>query len=562
MKYELINSNAKADNLVSLVFENRNIPEEKIFDFINCDKDFRTNPLDYVNMDKAVKLLSEHIKRNSKITILVDCDCDGHMSSVIIYKTIKTIDPKAKVKFVLHEGKKHGLYNEVINQIKNLETNLLIVPDAGSNQIEEILEIMNSSIDVIVIDHHDAIYNEDTIIVNNQYNDINKCLSGGAMALKLSEALIKEEADKYRDLAAVSILSDNMPMNNLENNYYVKNGLKNINNEFIKKAVKDYTKASREDVAFTISPIVNSIIRMGDKQDKIILMSALLGLDGKVELPVRKNSKKNEEYNYMDAAIKISKWRRDEQKEAVEKELENVELEHDIPVNIIKLSEDFNINITGYFANVVSGKNLKPTLALKYDIDNDSYRGSVRSAGVENFKDFLWNSGLFENCEGHQGAFGVEIKRDKLDDFLDFIKNTSLPSDKVYKVDKIYDYYELQHNDIETIDSLKEVWGRDMEAPLFAIKIKDAAVSFIGAKGNTLRIIKGGITYIKFNCSDEEVEYLKHLSGTIDIEIVGTLEVNVFNGRHNHQVKILDYKVLSEGIQYNVFEDDIFEDLF
>ena len=51
----------------------------------------------------------------------------------------------------------------------------------------------------------------------------------------------------------------------------------------------------------------------------------------------------------------------------------------------------------------------------------------------------------------------------------------------------------------------------------------------------------------------------------VDINIVGTFDVNIFNGRNNYQIKIEDYEILSKEIQYNPFdsdEDGDFADLF
>ena len=562
MKYELINSQTKAEDIISLVFENRNIDEKEIFDYIQCDKDFRTNPYDYVNMDKAVELFKKHIENKSSIYILCDCDCDGYSSATLTYKLAKELDEESNVEFIHHEGKRHGLYNEIIDRIKNLNIDLLIIPDAASNQLEELRIVKDLGIDILVIDHHEAKYADDLLIVNNQYNDINKGLSGAAMVLKFAEAIIGEKSKKFMDLAAISLISDSMPMNNLENRYYVKNGLSNITNSFFSKLVENKKEISSSDVSFNISPTINSIIRMGTIEDKIILMSALTEKEGEVELPVRKNGKKMQNYNYIDAAIKISKWRRTEQRDLVELESSKIEIEHENPINIILLDKDFNLNIAGYFANVVSGKNLKPTLALKQD-DDGMYKGSARGAYVDNFKDFLLSSNLFETCEGHQGAFGVEIKEENLNKFKSNIKDLELPKETTYKVDAIFKSQEVKRENISAINSLENLWGKGMEKPLFAIKLQNVTFSIIGANQNTIRIMKDGITYIKFNCSEREIMEIQSLKGMYDVNVVGYFDVNVFNAFANYQIKIRDYEILSKSKEQNIFEDmEYFEDLF
>lgn len=564
MKYEVINPEILDKDIVSLVFNNRGIEDEKIFDYIECDKDFRTNPLDFVNMQKAIDLLTKHIYINSTIRILVDADCDGYMSSALMYNVIKELSPEADVDFIHHKEKKHGLYKENIEDIINMDIDLLIIPDAGSNQVDNLRIVKENNIDVLVIDHHEAEQAEDIVIVNNQYNDVNPELSGGAMVLKFAEAILGDKADKYRDLAAVSILSDSMSMNNLENRYYVKHGLSNINNGFLANMVADTKNATSSEIGFGISPTINAIVRVGNTTDKNILMNALIGKEGYVELPVRKNGKKTNAYNYIEAAIKISKWRREEQKQIVNAEIEKLELEHDKPVNIILLNENFNPNLSGYFANIVSNKTLKPTLTMKYDDLNDAYKGSARGYDVVNFKDCLEQTKLFDGLTGHQGAFGVEIRSNFLEAFKKEMFSLGLNTEKTYKVDKVFKSEEVDKMDIQAIHSLENVWGKRLERPLFLIKLKDASISLIGSNSKTMRINKGGITYIKFNCSDKEIENIQSQRGMVDIDIVGSFDVNVFNGRNNYQVKIEDYEILSKEIQYNPFEDDDddFADLF
>lgn len=566
MKYELINANVEDKDIVSLVFENRGIPQDKIYDYIECDKDFRTDPLLYVNMEKALDKVHNNMHRNLKTGILVDCDCDGYCSSTIFYKTVKKLYKDADLVFLLHEDKKHGVSEDIEKQIEALGIEFLVVLDAGSNQAEELIEIQKKGIDVLVIDHHEAQYTDEILIVNNQYNDINKGLSGGAMTLKFAEAFLgKVQAEEFMDLAAVSILSDNMPMNNLENRYYVKYGLRKPKNKFILSSIEDHNEATVKEVSFTIAPIVNAIVRVGDLRDKEVLIKAMADIEGEIELPTRKNGKKTDVYNYIDAAIKISKWCRADQKKIVEEEVSKFDIEHDDPLNISVLDEDFNRNITGYYANVLSGKNLKPTLAIKLNEEKKLYEGSARSSSVADFKDYLMSMGMFEYCEGHQGAFGVGIKEEFLEEFKAEIRNRELPKEKIYKVDKIYEQGDLESGEIKAISCLDGVWGKDMEKPKFAIRINDACPSFIGQNGTTFKIGKRNINFIKFGCTEEEIRKMNKLK-QFDLVVVGEMEVNLYKGMTYPQVKILDMEILEKNSKLEINniiesfgEDDDFE---
>ena len=564
MKYELINPNVDGKDIVTLVFENRGISKEQMFDYIDCDKDYRSNPFDFTNMDKAVEKIKHHIESKSKFGILMDCDCDGAMSATGMYKLLKMLDNECSIKFFIHKEKRHGITDCIMEELSNTDIDILIIPDAGSNQVEELLKVKEMGIDILVVDHHEAEYTDEVLIVNCQYDNINKDLSGGAMVVKLAEAILGEQAKQLNYIAAISIISDNMSMNNLENRYYVKHGLRNIKNKLINKATENKLEISSRDVSYNISPMINAIIRMGDVNEKLIMINALCGIDGKIELPTRKNGKKTEIYDLVDATIKISKWKKDDQKKIVDEEVSKIDFLHNNPINIINLEDSFNRSISGYFANVVSSKNLKPTLALFYDEDDDCYRGSARGANVPEFKNFLMNTNLFNDCEGHQGAFGVDISSENLNKLVESMNSMKLPTETTYLVDKIINSDEVDRDEISAIYSLQSIWGKGIEKPEFVIKLKDVAISFMGAHQNTLRIFKGGITYIKFNCNEEEVRRLKALKGNRDMEILGQFDINVFNGRTNYQVLIKDYNISEETKEYDMFgdEDSDFYDLF
>lgn len=57
-------------------------------------------------------------------------DNDGYCSSAIMWNYIKKIYPHAKLHFVLHEGKGHGL-SDLFDRVNGGQYRLIILPDAG-----------------------------------------------------------------------------------------------------------------------------------------------------------------------------------------------------------------------------------------------------------------------------------------------------------------------------------------------------------------------------------------------------------------------------------------------
>lgn len=93
------------------------------------------------------------------------CDNDGVTSAAELYLFAKEINPEINIQWMMHEGKQHGIELDKIPQ----DIDLLLVPDAGSNQIEEHKILTSQGIDVLVLDHHIAENTENSpaIIINN-----------------------------------------------------------------------------------------------------------------------------------------------------------------------------------------------------------------------------------------------------------------------------------------------------------------------------------------------------------------------------------------------------------
>ena len=106
------------------------------------------------NIEKARDVLIDNIKLNNTIDLLVDCDCDGFSSASVIYQYIKRINKDIKINIFIHKGKIHGL-SDVIDEMCNTDSSLVIIPDAGTGDSKECTKLYSYGKDVIVLDHHD-----------------------------------------------------------------------------------------------------------------------------------------------------------------------------------------------------------------------------------------------------------------------------------------------------------------------------------------------------------------------------------------------------------------------
>ena len=99
--------------------------------------------------------------------------------------------------------------------------------------------------------------------------------------------------------------------------------------------------------------------------------------------------------------------------------------------------------------------------------------------------------------------------------------------------------------EIISVDELRNYWCKGFDKPKFYIKLSNVRSSDIltmGASKNTVKITHDYISYIKFKCTEEELNVLLK-NGNKDIEIIGTFNVNEWNGRTFPQVFIEYFEV-------------------
>lgn len=296
MKYRLRNNySTNPEKALKEILQDRGVKD--IENFMNPTSDAcELNPYDLDNIDETAERLLYHLRKNHKILFVVDCDADGFTSSSILWLYIKQTFPEVELEFTVHEHKQHGLDDKVTWMVDEARWDLVIVPDAGSYDVEEHRALAEVGMDVIVLDHHEQLYDEQgnpvisdlptTYIVNNQLSPKyeNKSLCGAGVVYKFCEVLDHKLgiglAHNYIDLAALGEIADVMDRTDIETNYIMIEGLKNIHNEGFRtliesqsyslkeKAVYPYIGLSAIDIAFYIAPLINAITRVGTMVEK------------------------------------------------------------------------------------------------------------------------------------------------------------------------------------------------------------------------------------------------------------------------------------------------------
>ena len=225
------------NNIVSIeqILSDKGIDD--IDEYLKPTNKYMENPFDYVNMDDAITIFYEHMVKGTRTYILVDSgDCDGYSSASMLFMYMKQLDPKWDIRVGLHTSKQRGLQDDTLfRDIYQKDCGFVIIPDAGSNDREQVRELKRESgKDVLILDHHEIDTPVlDGVLVNNQQGNVDKYGSGCAVTFMFIKALDKtfnlNYANRYVDLVGLSIISDSMNVTSQQNRKYLHYGILHSN---------------------------------------------------------------------------------------------------------------------------------------------------------------------------------------------------------------------------------------------------------------------------------------------------------------------------------------------
>ncbi len=582
MQINLINEINPNYTATEQILTNRGIPYDKINAYLNTTDSDINSFLDLNNMEAAVKMLFKHLKSNSRILIQVDSDVDGFTSAALLYNYLRANYPNARIDYQVHDQKRHGL--DMVDSIYQNKYDLIIVPDAGSNEYEKHKELKDLNIDCLVLDHHDTPYeSEFALVVNNQLSEKyeNKDLSGVGIVWQLCRAMdhfsiekLNRPADSYLDLVAVGLIADMVDIRSFETRRLIDKGLEIINNPhargkniFLTKIVEKQSYSLGSEVtptgiAFYIAPLINAVVRVGTHEERIFIFECFLDEIANELLPsTKRGSKPGDTETRVEQGVRVAGNIRNRQKREQEKAAkifgQHIDQEYLDNNSLIVLDTGGTVakDLNGLIANQMQAKYKRPSLVVS---EVDGYiEGSARgyeSNIMKDFKEYINNSGLAEFAEGHPNAFGVRFTKENFKKFIEF-SNKDLDygnAHKEYDVDFIIDYEDLDSDMILEIAKLEKFWGTGLKEPFIMFKnvIIDRTKKSL-MKGNTLKLMAKDIPCIKFRAHEGAFEELAPNEYTNSIvDIVGKPNLNVFNGQINAQIFIEDYEIVGTKVNF------------
>ena len=505
--------------------------------YLNPDSIEYQSPDMYQNMDVAVDMFRGDV---GKIGIVIDSDMDGACSAAIAYMLCKEYHPDIEPIIFAHTSKQHGC-TDLLPDILSANIDMLIIPDAGSNELDACRELYEHGIKVIVLDHHIIEQENKHAVVVNPYradnaSNINTDISGTGVVEKFACALGSTQS--FKDLVAISLISDICSLRSPENRKYVYDGLTNPTNPFIKYCLEHCCNrgVNPEGVAFGIAPLANALARSDDQSTKRLFFDALIGkIEPEAAVKAMKAVKSKQDYQV---------------KKVVDKLSDGLDTSHKV---IIGFGEPENKSYLGLVANKFCGKYNKPTFLLR-ELNSTTWSGSMRSP--IDLLEIINESGLAK-CQGHDAAAGITVKKSNLKRFARFLDGLDLDVEPDIEVAAQIEPNNITRNLANVCVENNILWGKDVNKPLFHCILTTPQIYVYRNRSTTVKLIQDGIEFIKFFVSNEEASQFESTQGK-SIEVVVSLGLNEYNGQIKPQAIIERYEIVDKPKENEIDWEAIF----
>jgi single-stranded-DNA-specific exonuclease len=290
-----------------------------------------------------------------------------------------------------------------------------------------------------------------------------------------------------------------------------------------------YKNLDSTTISFGVAPRINACGRMGHADEALKLFLS------KDIYEVNELTKKLNDYN---------KMRQEKEKSIYEDAVNQIE-KNKLYENcaIVVGGDNWHHGVIGIVSSKITDLYFKPSILLCYD--NELAKGSGRSIPGFDLHDALMKcQDTIEKFGGHSMAIGITIKKDNFDKFANELEQIAKDSkiDEIVPIINVDAKINLNEVNRETVESLKQLepFGEGNKTPIFALKnLKVDSIRSLSEGKHIKMTLKDGnsvVNAIGFNLGYLADEY--RIGDKIDV--VGTLEINSFNGVDSLQINLKD----------------------
>lgn len=375
------------------------------------------DPLDIIDMDKAVRRIRQALEKGEKITVYGDYDVDGITSVTILVRYLRSVgaDVDYYIPDRISEG--YGINVGALQAIMTGGTRLMVTVDSGITACDEVEFAMKNGMDVVVTDHHECqeeIPQCCAVVDAKREGSRGFCdYCGAGVALMLVLALegmqrLTEVLDEYVEFAALGTVADVMPLL-CDNRILVTEGLKRLphtKNKGIRSLLAETQLLGKEitatKIAYVLAPRINAAGRLGKAERAVELF---LSEDEQVcarlarELCNENDQRKSTESVIMEQAVAFVEQQIDLEQEKI----------------LVISGEGWHHGVLGIVTSKITEKYRRPAILISFD-ENGIGKGSGRSIhGFSLFAALTHCSRDLIRYGGHEMAAGLSVDREHLE---------------------------------------------------------------------------------------------------------------------------------------------------
>lgn len=516
--------------IIDIILENRRI---KDVEHLLNPRAEDLLPLDsLMRIDDARQIIENGIDNNKNFGIHWDVDTDGVSSGTIMTRYLRNYTDK--ISTYINIGKAHGLIEQDLEQFNDID--ILVIVDSLDKDTSRYEELHNKGIQIIILDHHtidtNVDYDKYATLVSSQREYDNTNLSGAGVVWKfckyLDEYFMNDYADEYIDLAACGILADvcDVSEDSQENRYIVSEGLKNLKNPAVKKIIGSYEFNSKA-ILFSVAPLINACCRIGRNN---IVMQLFLSDENKEVLALKKQLEECKEI----------------QANELERILPSVYEDFDSQNGeVLYTFIDTEYGIGGVIGNKCLEIYNKPMFILK-DC-KDKYCGSMRSVGYGDFM-ALCNNTELAVLHGHEQASGIEIKKDKFEEFISMVNqqlfNMEQTTSDEIDIDCEINIEDITRTLVDKVKEINKISGAGFKPITFkVVNIDEYGIGSFKQGKHLVITPTDNIQLIEWNTKADYEELEDDALMNEPIEVIGELDSGFFARKYMLKVIISDLKV-------------------
>lgn len=517
---------------------------ESVVESLNTDE--LSDPFLIKDMQEAADTINSAIENGERICIYGDYDCDGIMSTVILYSYLA--EAGADVTYYIPERSEgYGLNMKAVDKISDGGVTLIVTVDNGISAIPEAEYIYAMGMKLVITDHHqqgEQLPKAEAIVDPHRHDCFStfKNMCGAGLALKLVAALDGGDytmaLEQFGDLAAIATVADIVSLTG-ENRFLVSYGMELISNTdrpalMVLKEVCGLADkpVNTQSIGFGIAPRINAAGRFGSPKTAAELFLC-------------------EDYDEAMTAAreldKLNNMRKDAENAIVSDIFAMIDEKPDLVRGrvIFLCGKDWHHGVIGIVASRIVEHFGKPCFIASES--EGELRGSARSFGEFSvFGALTACSEVLEKFGGHPAAGGFTIKSGMADKFRELLEKYALENHRTMpvselKADAPLTPQELNIQNIQGLDLL-EPFGTDNEKPLYYIEnaqVLDIIPLSDGAHSKLK--VKVGFTQAEalvFRKSPEELIVSK---GDV-CDMIVTLGVNEFRGNISPNIIVSDIR--------------------